>query len=194
MAKQVFRTDLLSRRQQLPAEEHQHRSQLAQQALTASAMFDDAASMALYSPTRGEVGTELIFGEARRRRKRVCYPRVDGERMVFVEVEGEDALRPGSFGILEPVGASRIAVAELDLMVLPGLAFDRRGVRLGYGKGFYDRELHSVGFSGVLVGLCFQFQVVDRLPGEQHDVPVDYLATEQGIFSPRYPEGERGSR
>ena len=114
--------------------------------------------------------------------------------MQFVEVDDLAALSKGAFGLLEPKGGLTASVADLDLMVVPGVAFDRTGHRLGYGKGFYDRELHATGFSGVLIGFCFEFQLLDRLPAESHDVPVDYIVTEQGLFSPLHSSDVGGSQ
>lgn len=194
MPKQILRDALLAQRQQLSAQERSALNRAAQHALVASTLFKQATCIALYSPTRGEVETEVLFSAARKARKRVCYPRVEGERMQFVEVDDLDALSKGAFGLLEPQGGSAASVAGLDLMIVPGVAFDRTGHRLGYGKGFYDRELHAAGFSGVLIGLCFDFQLLDRLPAEPHDVPVDYIVTEQGLFSPLNSSDKSGSQ
>jgi len=193
MLKQVFRKKLQARRMRLTEDERRILSSSVQSALVESSFFTEADCLALYSPTRGEVATESLFFIARQTKKKICFPRVEGGRMVFVEVNDLMSLRKGAFGVLEPSGESIIPVAALDLMVIPGLAFDRYGNRLGYGKGFYDRELHSVGFSGVLIGLCYRFQLVDRLPVEAHDVPVDHLVTEQGLFSPLCYKGTSGS-
>lgn len=194
MPKQVFRDALLAHRMQLSARERCELSRTAQHKLVTSLLFNKATCIALYSPTRGEVETELLFTAARKAQKRVCYPRVEGERMQFVEVNDLASLSRGAFGLLEPQDGSGVPVADLDLMIVPGVAFDRTGHRLGYGKGFYDRELHSVGFSGVLIGLCFKFQLLDRLPTESHDVPVDCLVTEQGLFSPLHSSDVSGSQ
>ncbi|PLX90800.1 MAG: 5-formyltetrahydrofolate cyclo-ligase [Desulfuromonas sp.] len=194
MPKQAFRSELLERRMQLSAATRDQLSLAAQRILAESEPFVGATCIALYYPTRGEVATELLFNEARKQGKRICYPRVAGERMAFIEVDDLGCLSPGSFGLLEPDVGSDVPVAELELMVLPGVAFDRYGYRLGYGKGFYDRELHSAGFTGVLAGLCFGFQLLDRLPVERHDVPVDCLVTEQGFFFRSPTLGEGGSR
>ncbi|MDT8421833.1 MAG: 5-formyltetrahydrofolate cyclo-ligase [Desulfuromonadales bacterium] len=194
MQKQAFRNELLTRRMQVSTATRDQLSLIAQRMLVESEPFADASCIALYCPTRGEVATDLLFNVALRQRKKVCYPRVNGERMAFIEVDDLGCLSSGSFGLLEPEGGREVPVAELDLMVLPGVAFDRYGYRLGYGKGFYDRELHSAGFSGVLVGLCFGFQLLDRLPVERHDVPVDCLVTEQGFFFRSPLRGEGGSR
>lgn len=184
MPKQVFRETLLAQRMQLDADERRLLDTAAQRHLVDSELFKSAGCVALYSPVRGEVATELIFSAGRKAGKTICYPRVDGSRMAFFEVSDLTTLQTGAFGLLEPQPGERVSVSGLELMIIPGLAFDRSGHRLGYGKGFYDRELHAVGFSGALVGLCYGFQLVDRLPTEPHDVPMDYLSTEQGLFSP----------
>ena len=86
---------------------------------------------------------------------------------------------PGRFGIPEPEGGSPVSLSELDLMVVPGVGFDLHGHRLGYGRGYYDRVLAGESRRPTLVGLCFEQQVVDRLPRDPHDVCVDLLITEQ---------------
>jgi 5-formyltetrahydrofolate cyclo-ligase len=193
MPKQLFRDTLLAQRVQLSKDQRRCLSRAAQQALIGSPVFQDAACIALYSPTRGEVETAMLFSAARRAGKKVCYPRVVGERMVFIEVDDLASLGKGAFGLLEPQEGPGVSVADLQLMVVPGVAFDRSGHRLGYGKGFYDRELHSVGFSGVLIGLCYGFQLLDRLPVEAHDVPVACLVSEQGLFFPLRSSDPSGS-
>lgn len=193
MPKQRLRETLLAQRMQLAEEERNELGRAAQEALIGSPLFQEADCIALYSPTRGEVETAGLFSVARQARKKVCYPRVEGERMAFIVVDSLSDLVRGTFGLLEPQEGLSVPVADLELMVVPGVAFDRSGHRLGYGKGFYDRELHAVGFSGVLIGLCYEFQLLGQLPAEPHDVPVDCLVTEQGLFIPRRISGERGS-
>ena len=194
MPKQVVRESLLLQRQQLPVEERLRLSHCVQAHLIAAPLFKGAHGIALYSPTRGEVDTLDLFAAARQAQKRVYFPRVDGKRMVFVEVAELASLAVGAFGVLEPPEGPGVAVAVLDLVIVPGVAFDRRGHRIGYGKGFYDRELHAADFSGASVGLCYQFQLCDRLPAEAHDIPMDYLLTEQGLFTPQRGVAAGGSR
>lgn len=194
MPKQVVRETLLVQRRQISAAKRRQLSSAAQAHLIGSVLFKRAGCLALYSPVHGEVATEDLFCAARNAGKTVCYPRVDGERMGFFEVSDLATLTRGVFGLMEPQPGRRIPVSELDLMVVPGVAFDRNGHRLGYGKGFYDRELHAVGFSGVLVGLCYEFQLLLRLPSQSHDIPMDCLVTEQGLFSPLRSEKADGSR
>lgn len=183
MPKKSIRERILARRRQLSAEICLRDSVLAQERLVASAEFVSADAVALYSPIFNELFTEGIRREALQRGKRVAYPRVTGQGLEFVEVGDRDELAPGSFGILEPTGDRVLPLAAFDLVVVPGVAFDLHGSRLGYGKGFYDRILPSRG-PGQLAGLCFELQLVDRLPIETHDVPMDLVVTERRIVRP----------
>lgn len=173
----------MARRKQIPAEICLRDSLLAQARLAATAEFTSAAVVGLYSPILNELFTEEIRRVALLQGKRVVYPRVTGQGLEFVEAKGHAALVPGAFGILEPAGCRVVPVATLDLIVVPGVAFDLQGGRLGYGKGFYDRALHRRG-GGRLVGLCFEFQLVDQLPTETHDILMDLVITERRIVRP----------
>jgi 5-formyltetrahydrofolate cyclo-ligase len=172
---------MLIRRRHLAAATCLGRSLAAQRQLLALPEFEAASTLALYCPTRNEVFTEEIFACARRDGKRVVYPRVREAHLEFVVAADPQALLPGAFGILEPAGDDLVPISGLDLIVVPGVAFDREGHRLGYGKGFYDRALrHAAG--AVLVGLCFDFQLVDALPAEAHDVRMDMVVTDERML------------
>ena len=183
MPKNSIREQILARRKRLCAEVCLQDSLLAQGRLVATAEFTSAAVVGLYSPILNELFTEEISREALLQGKRVAYPRVAGQCLEFVEVKDHAALVPGAFGILEPADCRVVPVATLDLIVVPGVAFDLQGGRLGYGKGFYDRVLHRRG-AGRLAGLCFEFQLVDQLPTETHDILMDLVITERRIVRP----------
>jgi len=183
MPKTLLRQSLLRQRRQLPVMASESRGRRAQQRLLQLPLFTQAHSVALYSPIRNEVPTQLLFLACRRRGKRVFYPRVEGATLQLVEVTSMAELSQGAFGVLEPTAPTGVALRQIELLVIPGVAFDRRGHRLGYGKGYYDRLLHEDGFQGVRVGLCFDFQVVDELPVQPHDVPMDWIVTERDAFA-----------
>lgn len=100
-------------------------------------------------------------------------------------------LRPGAFGILEPDRRRTGAVdwRTIQVVVLPGLAFDLRGYRLGRGAGYYDRSLRELAPEARRIGLAFECQVVECLPAERHDVPVHRVVTEERVISPGPPGG-----
>lgn len=111
-----------------------------------------------------------------------AYPKVVGSELEFW-IPGDKGFAPEArWGILEPIadGARQVSLAEMSGYLVPGLGFDKRGVRLGWGKGFYDRALS--GFSGLKVGIAFAELVQTDLPCEDHDVRMDFLVTELGTL------------
>lgn len=116
----------------------------------------------------------------------VAVPRVEGQRMQFYAVREMQDLHKGAMGILEPAGVEPVRVED-GIMLVPGLAYDERGYRAGYGAGFYDRYFAEHGLcepnaSGVLkIGYAFSFQLVQRMEAQEHDVALDALMTEKGI-------------
>ncbi len=181
MPKHSLREQMLEYRCRLTAETLQQLSDLVQRQFVELPEFLAASVVALYSPTRNEVATAELF-RVGRQLKRLLFPRVFGKHLEFVEVSDWSELHSGAFGIAEPIGSPVVAAETIDLMVLPGLAFDRRGHRLGYGKGYYDRYWHQQPRHGLLLGLAFDFQVVDRLPVEHHDIQLDLLVTETSLL------------
>ncbi|NJC89133.1 MAG: 5-formyltetrahydrofolate cyclo-ligase [Desulfuromonas sp.] len=178
MPKRPIREKLLAERRHRSAETCLHLSLLIQERFLDSSVYRQAGSIGLYSPVMNEVQTELVARRCLADGKRLAYPRVEGETLGFVEVFGSVQMAPGAFGILEPTGERSIPCAELDLLVVPGVAFDLVGNRLGYGKGFYDRAL-AVRLPGLeRVGFAYEFQVVEQLPAAAHDCRLTRLVTE----------------
>lgn len=179
MPKKSIRDILLGQRKRLSAEICLGRSLKAQARVLALPQFAAASVVGLYSPVWNEVYTEEIFRVAREAGKRVAYPRIDGHGLEFIDVAEMGELCPGAFGILEPCGSRVVPLSALELVVVPGVAFDLDGFRLGYGKGFYDRVLSGCEQRALLVGLCYELQLLDALPVESHDVRMDLVATEE---------------
>lgn len=182
MGKHAIRQQLLLRRKQLKKAYRLDLSERAQQQLLNLDSFSRAEILALYSPVNNEVCTNRLLTVALAQGKQVCFPRVCGETMQFVALDSVAELQPGAFGVAEPVGQNVLSVGQIDLIVVPGVAFDRNGFRLGYGKGFYDRELSLVSPATVSIGLCYDFQLCERLPIEDHDQSLDYIATETQLI------------
>lgn len=166
-------------------EEVYERSSRAQKKLLESRFFQAAYRVSLYASFRNEVLTDDVFQKAIEEGKEVYYPRVtsgsDG-RLGFFKVRDLKELSPGRYEIPEPGSAEdRIDPLTFDLVVVPGVAFDLRGARLGYGKGYYDRVLGQ--FKCRIVGLAFDFQVLNEtIPIETHDVKVTAIVTEKRVI------------
>ncbi len=182
MPKKSIRERVLFRRKNLDDATSLAHSLSIQNRLLDTIEYSDAAAIALYSPIHNEVCTEAILHAAHASGKRVAYPRVRGRHLDFIEVGEPADLQSGAFGVLEPVGTACVSATDLDMLVVPGIAFDLDGYRLGYGKGFYDRALHGGMSRGTLVGLCYEFQLVSELPIETHDIGMDLLITEERLL------------
>ena len=112
------------------------------------------------------------------------FPRVEGETMSFYRSRW-DELKPGAYRVFEPVDevSARVSLDELSWVLVPGVSFDRTGVRLGRGKGFYDRALQN--YSGEKVGVCLSRGVSNEaLPCEEHDLKMDWIVTEHFVMRP----------
>ena len=104
----------------------------------------------------------------------VLLPRIEGDVMNFYCYSPE-SMSSGAFGILEPVGGEPVAPYEIDVMVVPGVAFTLTGDRMGRGKGYYDKYMSLEEFRAVKIGVCYDVQLVDVLPTEIHDVKIDSI-------------------
>ena len=105
----------------------------------------------------------------------------DGAAMTAVRCFKREELSPGAYNIPAPLSTNPAAGAgELDLVLVPGVVFDKNGWRIGFGKGFYDRFLRGV--SGIKAGICFDMQIVPKSVHEEHDISMDFLITENGIL------------
>lgn len=105
--------------------------------------------------------------------KEIYLPAIEGDDIVIRQYKSEQDLKIGKYGILEPVGAVLDNPEEIDLVIVPGRAFDIRGYRLGRGKGYYDRLLPKM--RAIKIGVCFDCQYIFRVPAEEHDIPMDYV-------------------
>jgi 5-formyltetrahydrofolate cyclo-ligase len=184
MPKRSIRSQLLAQRRALSHESWRASSRVAQLNLLSLDEYHQAECVALYAPAHNETDTGLILTAAFQAGKRVLYPAVCGHQMVFRRVERLDELREGAFGILEPcpTGVDHQA-DEADLIVVPGVAFDLSGHRIGYGKGFYDRFLQHPGCRAHLVGLCHDFQVMESaIKADVHDIPMEIIISDQRII------------
>lgn len=180
MPKRSLRQQILARRRALSHDQWLKFSRIAQHQLISLEEFSRAACIALYAPAHNETDTTDILEAAFVAGKRVLYPAVCGERMVFRRVETLRSLSKGRFGILEPCPTCVDHLAdEPDLIVVPGIAFDLHGHRIGYGKGYYDRFLSHPGRKAHLIGLCHDFQLIDgTIPAEEHDIRMELIITE----------------
>lgn len=153
--------------------------------------YQRAQTVLFYLDVRSEVRTRNDLGEALASGKKIVVPYcVDGELELF-HLEHTDELSVGMYRILEPkpelrtVAAKRVDVDSIDLIIVPGVAFDRRGGRTGHGKGYYDKMLEHARHATPLVALAFECQLFDEIPMQDHDVFMDKVITEKAVYQGR---------
>jgi len=179
-----------ARRKSIGEEEIREKSRAATKWVIGSQEFGRANTLALYRACFGEVDTDDIFHAALVGGKTVLYPRTDRKRNLlhFGVVDRLEDMALGEWDIPEPPPEAGLTPLDrADMVILPGVAFDRNGGRLGMGGGFYDRMLANLPDSVVRMGLAYDFQIVEELPLEKNDQRLDCLVTESGIL--RFPEG-----
>jgi 5-formyltetrahydrofolate cyclo-ligase len=179
--KRALRREARSRRNGLSADEREQMSEDVARYVLALPAVAHASTVMAFSSFGSEVDTGPIIEHLARDGRRVALPRVEGGNIVPVEHRPGDPAKPSSFGPLEPSAGERIRPEEIDVVIVPGLAFDRSGHRVGYGRGFYDRFLGTLRPDALAVGICFSVQLVDDVPRGRGDRPVDLVVTEHGL-------------
>ena len=143
-------------------------------------LFQQASCIALYHAIPGEVQTAGLI-EKWYRKKRLLLPFIRGNDLQLLLYAGKESLKTGVFGILEPSeDCEAVPESEIDLIIVPGVAFDRQHNRLGRGKGFYDRLLSTLDVPKI--GICYDFQLKDQIPAEPFDRKMDLIITEKEIL------------
>ena len=186
MPKKSLRRVMLARRSALSPGEWASLSREVQQRFLTSELFARVGVIALYAPVKREVDTSVVMRTALGLGKKVLFPVVAEGTLLFREITGDHDLVTGTFGIAEPrQECPERLPEEAGCIVVPGVAFDRCGRRIGYGKGYYDRTLHRLEGTGRLVGFGFDFQLVEEIFGEPHDVALDLIITERQLVPVR---------
>lgn len=180
MDKVALREEYLRLRRGLHKEEVLEKSSKICKKLLKLPILKTAKTVSAYLPINNEVETKQIIDSLIRGGKRVFVPQFANYEYRFSEFKDWDDLAQGPLGILQPKKASQISADKLDVAILPGVAFDKRRVRLGYGKGVFDQLLE--GSKACRIGLAYYFQIVEKLPREKHDLTMDVIVTEGAII------------
>lgn len=182
--KQQLRQIILSRRSQLSDAYQEECSEVICEKIMQLPCFHKARSIALYFPHRGEINLKSIWIKALSQNKTCYYPKLSSQQqLIFVQAHSKTPLTRNQYGILEPrlVHTHLIHPQQLDLVLVPLVAFDSDCYRLGMGKGYYDSTLS--GLSGPsLIGVSYEFQHQAKVPRDPWDVPLDGVVTEQNIY------------
>lgn len=178
-AKSQIRKSLLTKRKALPKARAASLGVLAQTALINSELWQKAQTVALYLSLPSETATDMLLEYAFADGKIIYAPKLQAQQMSFARFSGMRDLTAGPHGIRQP--ACNDFAANVDLLLVPGIGFDRHGYRIGYGGGYYDRFLaQNPDFAKTAAGFCFGFQIVQKLPEDTWDIPVQALCSEDG--------------
>lgn len=181
--KRSLREKVFKMRDALPPEVRRSHDEAIMRRLFELEEFKRAGKVLFYASFRTEVNTELMIARALELGKTVILPRVNREekRLTKHVINGLEELVPGHMGIPEPdmEKHQEIKVEDIHMLVIPGLVFDMKGARIGYGGGYYDKILHRIKGDRTIAALAFELQVFRSVPGEPHDIPVDYILTEE---------------
>jgi 5-formyltetrahydrofolate cyclo-ligase len=177
MLKESLRVGILRRRKEYNKVEED--SVLIAEKFLSLPEVKKAKSILLYFPHKNEVDTTPIIEKLLQEGKNVILPKVVGFHIHPIKISNLASLKSGYAGIKEPEG-EKYPLEDIDIIVVPAIAFDIHGHRLGYGKGYYDRLLSKV--NAYKIGLAYDFQVLEKLPSEPHDIPVDLIVTPTKII------------
>ena len=174
MDKKSLRKKISEQKRSMTPEQIQVASEKLGELFRASEQYRDAKTIYGYLPYNQEVRTVPILQRALEEGKRVAVPKVYGDEMRFIYITDFSGIETGYAGIPEPIADGPIADDETALVLMPGLAFDPQGHRIGYGGGFYDKFLEAEP-NHPTIALCYEFQMFDHLDVDSHDIPVDQV-------------------
>ena len=172
MDKKALRAMIRQKKQSMTLAQIEEKSAVLAALLQSSPLYQNAKTIYGYLPYNQEVRTVPMLAQALAAGKKVAVPKVFGDTMKFIYITDLELTAPGYAGIPEPIADTPEADDPTALVLMPGLAFDPQGHRIGYGGGFYDRFLEDEPNHPTLA-LCYDFQLLPHLDTEAHDIPVD---------------------
>ena len=178
MDKKALRAEIKAKKRAMTEEQIAATSDALAQQLYAHPAYQEAKSIFGYLSYNQEVRTMPMLERAQKDGKRVAVPKVIGDTMIFIWLDDLSRVELGYCSIPEPIDNGPEAVDETALVMMPGLAFDPTGRRCGYGGGFYDRYLEQHPHHPT-IAMCYGFQMFDHLDTDPHDIPVNYVLSQE---------------
>lgn len=185
LAKSDIRKTILDKRNSISPLDIVNNSRIISNSVISTKEYQSSFSVGIYYSIGSEVKTFDIIKHSLENKKEIALPRViDSTKIQFFKIM-EDKFEKikftkGKYGIFENSMSTTI-IDKIDLLIIPGIAFDLKGYRIGYGKGYYDRFL-SLGKSKCIMGLSYESQIINGIPNNEHDIPVDIIITEKRII------------
>ncbi len=180
VTKEELRREILKRRTDQDPDEKSVRDERIRENLKGLPEFRPTGTILMFYPIKGEPDITPLFDYVLSRGGALVLPKVDGNNLRVVRLLDPTQVQAGRFRVPEPVGGEEVSPEDLDLAIVPGIVFDRRCYRIGFGKGFYDRLLAKV--PAPKVGVGYSFQVVPEVPRDPWDVPLDLVVTDEEVI------------
>lgn len=187
MSKELLRKKVLKKRKEMVKEEILSKSNKITKLFLESYLYNNVSSIMAYIDFRNEVHTEDLIRKSLDNNIKIIIPLsvVETRELILSQlINYDEELSAGTYGILEPKKEyiRKVSPSDIDLVIVPGVAFDERGYRIGYGGGYYDRFLSKLKPCVPKIALAFDLQIVDNAYEDKHDIPVDYIITETRII------------
>ena len=181
--KQRIRSKLLQRRKGESIPSNVKKSKRIEQQLFNLKEYQQARTILYYVSIDHEVDTHHMIKQSLNTDKKILVPITDTSNHTIIPslIQSWDNLKPGAYGILSATTTNPIKLSTIDMIIIPGIGFDTTGGRIGHGKGYYDRLLTQT-TQAYRVALAFEFQIIDQIPTESHDISMDLIITENRIL------------
>lgn len=178
--KEILRKSIVRRIKEIPGNEKKRLDERIFEKTIVLPEVENARIVATYVSKEREVDTHKLIKYFLENCKEILVPFVKGKELLFSQIYDFDKdLELGCFGILEPKNKKPTDVYKADTILVPGIAFDEQGYRIGYGGGYFDKVLKN--FKNAKIGLAYKIQIISEVPREEHDVPVDVIVTEKRV-------------
>ena len=175
--KKELRKEVLKRRKE--TKHRLEKSKTIQFEVMNHPLYQGSEVVAIYNSFASEVSTKELIRMSIGTKSVVLIPKVVDKELIFIKIDEDTEYQTSKYGIEEPVSNKEYR-GPIDLVIVPGVAFTKEGNRLGYGGGYYDRFLKGKDIP--TIGICFESQIVESLPTEEHDIEVDFVQTEENIY------------
>lgn len=183
--KKNIRIDILKVRESLKEEEHDIKDNIIIEKLYNLDLYKTSKNIFVYVSFRDEINTIKLIERALIDNKNIYVPKVynSTKTMKAIFLDSLDKLEKNKMGILEPKDDNLVINKnDIDLIIVPGAVFDKSFNRIGYGGGYYDRYLEEIKYKNNKIALAYDFQIIDEIKAEDHDIKVDYIITEERIL------------
>jgi 5-formyltetrahydrofolate cyclo-ligase len=180
MDKKEIRSNMIEKLKQMSIEERENKSKIITGKLIETKVWKEASVIATTIPMDHEINTSFLIKAAWNEDKTIVVPKCihKTKEMKFYKIMSFSDLEKGYFGIMEPIisRCEEVVKENIDLIIVPGVAYTKEGNRIGYGGGYFDRYLEN--YNKSFLSLAFQCQIIDKLPCEQHDIHIPFIITE----------------